>query len=228
MQPDLPFRVIWENEHILVVEKPAGMVTHPTYRHLDGTLTDAVAAWMADREQPRPWLLHRLDRDTSGIVLFAKTERARKICVRQFIKHTIIKHYTALVWGDDLPERGMIDAAVMRDPADRRRVVVALEGQTAQTRFCVRERRSNCALVSLWPLTGRTHQLRAHMAYLGHPIVGDPVYAAHRPSLPGVTRMLLHADTLTLHVPVGDHMCQRIFLAPLPPDFVLALDSLIC
>src|SRR5579884_4253674 len=112
MQSTLPFRVIWENEHVLVVEKPAGMVTHPAYRHPDGTLTDAVAQWMADREQPRPWLLHRLDRDTSGIVLFARTERARRICVRQFENHTVVKQYVALVWGDDLPERGMIDAAV--------------------------------------------------------------------------------------------------------------------
>jgi 23S rRNA pseudouridine1911/1915/1917 synthase len=221
------FRVIWENEHIFVVEKPAGMVTHPAYRHPDGTLTDAVAAWMADRGQPRPWLLHRLDRDTSGIVLFARTERARKICVRQFEDHQVVKHYIALVWGDDLPERGMIDAAVMRDPADRRRVVVASEGQAAQTCFQVRERWSNFALMSLWPLTGRTHQLRAHLAYLGHPIAGDPVYAAHLPLLRGVTRLLLHATALTLRIPVGDHTRQRTFLAPLPPDFILALNSAI-
>jgi 23S rRNA pseudouridine1911/1915/1917 synthase len=227
MHPPASFRVIWEDEHLLVVEKPAGMVSHPAYRNLDGTLADAVAAWMMERDQPRPWLLHRLDRATSGIVLFAKTAPAMRLCAQQFIQHTLVKCYVALIWSNDLPDGGMIDEALMRDPLDRRRVIVAPEGQSSQTRFAVRERWEQFALVDLWPLTGRTHQLRAHMAYLGHPIVGDLVYAAHLPTLPGVTRLLLHAAALTLRMPGADDSRRRTFLAPMPLDFSAAMASAI-
>ena len=222
--PELaPFRVVFDSAQLLVVEKPAGVVTHPAYRNLTGTLTDAVEWWMLERDQQRPWLLHRLDRDTSGLVLFAKTPEAMRYCARQFIEHTVEKQYLALIWGNDLPESGMIDAALMRDPEDRRRVIVARGGQSAQTRFAIQARWETCALVALWPLTGRTHQLRAHLAWLGHPIIGDSVYATEQPLLAGVTRLLLHAATLTLRAPSDGGPRLRTFLAPLPDDFLTSL-----
>ena len=218
----LPFRVVFEDEHVLVVEKPSGMVTHPVYKHPDGTLVDFVAAWYAARGLPRPWLLHRLDKDTSGLVLFARSPHMLRIGPRQFEEHTITKEYAAVVWGNDLPDSGLIDLRLMRDPADRRRVIVAAEGegQTAQTRYAVAERHAATVLLRLWPITGRTHQLRAHLTALGHPIVGDPVYATEYAPAP---RLLLHAASIAIAVPRRGGARRITFLAPLPPDFAAAL-----
>ena len=222
METSLPFRVVFEDQHLLVVEKPVGLVVHPVYKHPDGTLTDFVWAWCAERGLVRPWLLHRLDKDTSGLVLFAKSEHMLRMGTRQFEAHTIIKHYVAVVWGTDLPDEGLIDVPLMRDPLDRRRVIVDAAGQSAQTRFAVSERWGDRALLRLWPITGRTHQLRAHLTHLGHPMVGDPVYALEYPAAP---RLLLHASSITLQVPVLGGARLRTFLAPLPLDFAIAGDS---
>jgi 23S rRNA pseudouridine1911/1915/1917 synthase len=224
--PFAPFAVLHEDAHLLAVAKPAGVVTHPAYRNPTGTLTDAVHAWYESRGLPRPWLIHRLDKDTSGLVLFARTERAMRLCARQFADHTAVKHYLAVACGANLPDEGLVDAPLRRDPADRRRVIVAPEGQPAQTSFAVRARFGQWCMVDLWPLTGRTHQLRAHLAHLGHPIVGDPVYAAHLPAVPGVGRLLLHAAALSLRVPAEHGTAPATFTAPLPEDFGAALAAL--
>lgn len=220
MDMTLPFRVVYCDAHVLVVEKPAGMVTHPVYKHLDGTLNDAVRAWCAAEDRGQPWLLHRLDRDTSGLVLFAWTADAMRLCAKQFVHHTVTKHYLALVWGTALPDEGIINAPLKRDPTDRRRVIVAEDGKAAQTRFAVAERLGDRALVRLWPQTGRTHQLRIHLAHIGHPIVGDVVYADMYPAAP---RLLLHATALGLLIPTPDGPRRRTFLAPLPLDFATEL-----
>jgi 23S rRNA pseudouridine1911/1915/1917 synthase len=222
METFWPIRVVYENQHLLVVEKPVGLVAHPVYKHRDGTLTDYVFAWFVERGEPRPWMLHRLDKDTSGLVLFAKSPHMLRLGTRQFEEHTIVKHYLAVAWGADLPDEGVIDAPLMRDPADRRRVIVDPAGQTAQTRFAVSERWREMCLVRLWPVTGRTHQLRAHLAHLGHPLVGDPVYAL---DFPPVARLLLHAASITLRIPAEGGPRLRTFLAPLPDDFATALES---
>lgn len=217
-----PFRRVYCDAHVLVVEKAAGMVTHPVYKHPDGTLNDAVRAWCVAEDRAQPWLLHRLDRDTSGLVLFAWTAEAMRLCAKQFVHHTVTKQYTALVWGTDLPDEGIIDAPLKRDPDDRRRVIVAADGKTAQTRFAVAERLGDRTLVRLWPQTGRTHQLRIHLAHSGHPIVGDVVYASAYPTAP---RLLLHATALGLLIPTPTGPRRRTFLAPLPPDFATELSS---
>ncbi len=214
------FRVIYENAHILAVEKPAGMVTHPVYKHPNGTLVDFVAEWRAARGLARPWLLHRLDKGTSGVVLFAASEHMLRIGARQFERHEVSKCYLALVWGADLPDEGIIDAPLGRDPADRRRVIVRDDGQAAQTRYEVLERRGGHALLRLRPITGRMHQLRAHLASIGHPICGDETYAL---DLPSCSRLMLHAEAITIRVPHAGGARPRTFLAPMPPDFASAL-----
>jgi 23S rRNA pseudouridine1911/1915/1917 synthase len=219
---DLPFRVIFEDQHVLVVEKPTGMVVHPAYGHYDGTLADTVAEWQAGRGLSRPWLVHRLDKDTSGLVLFAKSEHALRLCTRQFTRHTVDKRYLALVWGADIADKGTVDAPICRDPEDRHRMIVSSEdGQDSLTSFSVCERHQNSTLVELKPKTGRMHQLRIHMASIGHPIVGDPVYALTHPSAP---RLMLHAAMLSIYLPGQRH---PTFLAPPPPDFCTVYDMLL-
>ena len=202
--------ILYEDEALLAVAKPAGMVTHPAYRHLDGTLTDAIFARQAARGEELPWLLHRLDRETSGVVLFAKTEVARRALVRQFERHTIRKQYLALIEGALTPALGEIEEPLLRDPSDRRRVIVSPDGQSALTRYrtlgTVAADRSAAAdttvavdvsvaaslaapsaatleptvysLVLAEPVTGRTHQIRAHLAARGAVILGDAQYLA--------------------------------------------------
>src|SRR5271165_2508854 len=143
---DMP-QVLYEDAHLLVVNKPAGLVVHPAYKHPDNTLADAVFSRALARDEPRPWLLHRLDRETSGVVLFAKTETARRGLVRQFEHRSIRKRYLAIVRGRLDPRSDMIDAPLMRDPRDRQRTIVAQEGQSAQTWYQVLAESARYALV---------------------------------------------------------------------------------
>lgn len=173
---DIP--VLYEDDDLLAVEKPAGLVTHPAYKHPNGTLSDSVFALLEARGEERPWLLHRLDRETSGVVLFAKTVEARRAVVRQFEQHRVRKWYVAVVVtiGILTPERGILEAPLRRDPTDRRRTMVDDMGRPAATRYEVLAARDRYALVLAEPLTGRTHQIRAHMAHLGAPLLGDARY----------------------------------------------------
>ncbi len=228
------FGVVWWDEHVLVVEKPAGLVTHPAYRHPDDTLTDAVWAWCDARRWERPWLLHRLDRDTSGLVLFARSRAALRLGSRQFARHAVCKQYDALTRRGDLAEDGVIDAPLRRDPADRRRVHIDPAGAAATTRYAVLEPLGALALVRLWPRTGRMHQLRVHLAAHGAPILGDPVYNPNStlegPDLLSTggcnLRMWLHASALTLCLPGPRGVRSRTFLSPFPSDGIAVLAAL--
>ena len=209
--------VIYEDAHLLAVAKPAGMVTHPAYRHPNGTLVDAVFARQADHGEGRPWLLHRLDRETSGIVLFAKTEQARRGLVRQFERHSIQKQYVALLAGVPQPMHGEIAAPLRRDPADRRRTIIAADGQAATTRYYVLAALAGAALALVEPQTGRTHQIRAHLAAWGAPLYGDvrylpPEWAAEA----SAPRTMLHAWRLGFTDPITHARC--LLTAPLPDD----------
>ncbi len=218
-------RVLLEDAHLLAVDKPAGLVMHPAYKHPDRTLADAVFARQAGRGEGRPWLLHRLDRETSGVVLFAKTEQARRSLVRQFERRTVQKRYLALVVGALARAEGLIEAPLARDPADRRRTIVVEGGQPATTRYRVLAARDSYALVLAEPITGRTHQIRAHLAWLGAPIAGDARYLdeAH-PAAPLASHALLHAWRIGFRHPAsGEAVAIR---APLPADFAASIETL--
>jgi 23S rRNA pseudouridine1911/1915/1917 synthase len=234
-----PFSILYEDERLLAVNKPAGVVTHPTYKHPTGTLTDAVFARQAARGLSRPWLLHRLDKGTSGVVLFAKRHEARRSLTSQFERHTAQKRYLALiVWpptlAAELDAEHMwreIDAPLARDPLDRRRVIVAADGQPARTRYRPLAVTAGYALAQAEPVTGRTHQIRAHLASVGAPLVGDATYlpADSPPSAlaalaSSAARAMLHAWRLDLHYPGGE--APWSVSAPPPADFVATAEAL--
>ena len=235
-----PLDLVFEDRDLLVVVKPPGLVVHPGAGHRDGTLLNALLAHCPDLQEigevSRPGLVHRLDKDTSGLLVVAKTALAHAALVRQFQAHEIAKTYLALVWGR-LPEpAGEIDREVGRHPTQRQRMSVhARRGKAAVTRWRVRrEFPGPLSLVELSPQTGRTHQLRVHLASLGHPVLGDATYGggvsrlAGAPALPGlkplVHRQLLHAWRLELtHPRTGERLSWE---APLPADFQVVLDKL--
>ncbi len=234
LPPHSVLPVLYEDIDLLVINKPAGLVVHPAYKHLDGTLVDAVFARQAEQGEPRPWLLHRLDRGTSGVVVFAKTERARRQLVRQFERRTIRKRYLAIICGRLEPECGSIDAPLRRDPFDRRRTIIAEEGQPAETRYQVLSATRAYALVLVEPRTGRTHQIRAHLASRGAPLAGDICYdEGHKHDLcdthdPGdvgiIPRTMLHAWQLScIHPATGSPLHMS---APVPADMLLCIQTL--
>lgn len=211
--------VLYEDEALLAVNKAAGVVTHPAYRHPDGTLWDAVLARQLRLGLDRPWLLHRLDRETSGVVLFAKTVEARRALARQFERRTIQKRYLALLSGRLPDDAGVVDAPLARDPTDRRRTIVSPEGQSARTYYWTLAFQHGVTLALAEPVTGRTRQIRAHLAWVGAPLLGDTLYypEEHR-GAQTAPRALLHAWRIAFRHPgTGD---QLTIAAPIPFDFV--------
>lgn len=293
-----PFTILYQDHHLLILNKPPGLVMHPTYKHADGTLWDALLAylekqggddwqppnlpdepewvqapahiremlrqkrlerlWREDGLLPRPGLVHRLDKDTSGIVAIARTDRSRYHLVRQFYDHTITKRYLAVVqkgshdWsrprttftvskrlpdGSEIPlapddvfgaESGdeiSLSGPLQRDPDQRRRCIVGPDGQDATTIIRVLTVERDFALLDVRPVTGRTHQIRAHLAALGYPIVGDRTYAMPVRSDTAdteLTRQFLHAYSLTLRRYPDNALCT--FVAPLSDDLVAWLE----
>ncbi len=290
--------VIYQDHHLLIVNKPAGLVIHPTYKHADGTMWDAILAyleqqggddwrpselpdkpewvgapeqvrvmlreqrlermWKEDGLLPRPCFLHRLDKDTSGVVALARTKHSRRHLVRQFRDHSIVKRYLAVVqkgtpdWarprapflilkGKDVIDANqfnsltdivfdgenefMLDGALQRDPDDRRRRIVGPDGQTAQTFVKALAIEGEFVLVEARPVTGRTHQIRAHLAALGYAIVGDSTYslpAEVGASAAAMKRQFLHAYSLELRRYPDDALCT--FVAPLAHDLTAWLE----
>ena len=222
----LGIAILAEDDDVIAVAKPAGMVTHPAYRHPDGTLTDAVFAYACQCGAARPWLLHRLDRETSGAVLFARSERARRALVRQIEQRRVTKRYLTVLAGTLPAATGEITAPLCRDPADRRRVIVSPAGKPAITRYRLLAERDGYALALVEPLTGRTHQIRAHLASQGAPLAGDATYggASDTTRAVGIKRTLLHAwDLAFRHPATGERQTIR---APLPLDMRDALAAL--
>ncbi len=221
--------VVFENEDLLIVNKPAGMVVHPSAGHAGGTLVQAALAHAPDIDgvggEQRPGVVHRLDKDTSGLVLLAKRDAAHQALQRQFKDRKVDKVYLALVDGEPPTPTGKIEAAIGRDPLHRQRMGIALpgKGREALTSYRSAESFPEHTLLEVHPETGRTHQIRVHLAFLGCPVVGDTIYGRRKATLP-VERQMLHAWRLTLALP-GDQG-RRTFEAPLPEDFARILADL--
>jgi len=218
--------ILYEDESVLVVDKPAGVVVHPAPGHSEHTLVNAILGHcptLACGEVFRPGIVHRLDKDTSGLIVVAKIETARESLVRQFKEGAVHKEYLALVVGSP-PPCGTIDAPIGRHPVRRKRMAVVATGKPARTDYTVREYVGGFALVSAMPATGRTHQIRVHFESIGHPVAGDRTYGgrASRQALSGVLkRQFLHAHRLAFRLPGS--ATEREFVSPLPPDLTIAL-----
>jgi 23S rRNA pseudouridine1911/1915/1917 synthase len=231
---EIPLDIVYEDQALLVVNKRAGMVVHPAPGHPGGTLVNALLAYcpeLAASEDERPGIVHRLDRDTSGLILVAKNEKARRSLQRQFKERQVHKAYVALLYGHLHPAWGRVEAPIGRDPHHRQRMAVLTGGREAITEYHVLEQFAHrvgpaageYTLAEAEPLTGRTHQIRVHFASIGHPVVGDDVYGRRRTSLP-VRRQFLHARRLGFKHPTTG---QRLELeALLPEELTAVLDLL--
>lgn len=204
----IPLDVVFEDDWLLVVDKPAGLVVHPGAGNPSGTLLNAALHHApALAGLPRAGIVHRLDKDTSGLLVVAKTLEAHTDLVRQLRARSVRRRYLAVVLGE--PERsGIVDAAIGRDPARRTRMAVLAGGRAARTHYRVRERYIGAALVECELETGRTHQIRVHMASIGHPLLGDPVYRTRRGQPVAFPRQALHAWRLALDHPASGRRMQ--------------------
>ena len=224
---DIPLDVVFEDEHLLVINKPVGLVVHPGNGNWSGTLLNALLhRHPALAAVPRAGIVHRLDKDTSGLMVVAKTLAAHTELVRQLQARSVKRHYWALVQGE-LGTGGTVDAPIGRHPTQRIKMAVVGNGRPALTHYLVVERFARCTLVECRLETGRTHQIRVHMAHVGHPLVGDPVYGQRRAGnavLDGFARQALHAFRLGLvHPQTGVAM---EWTAPMAADFAALLDEL--
>jgi 23S rRNA pseudouridine1911/1915/1917 synthase len=246
---DIPLEVIYEDTDLIVINKPAGLVVHPAAGNPDGTLVNALiahcgASALAIGGEARPGIVHRLDKDTSGLLVAAKTERAMASLAKQFANHTIERAYNAVVWGSPRDSTGMIESQIGRSPFDRKRMAVLRGGgKLARTRYKVIEKfgpvdRPFASLIECRLETGRTHQIRVHLTHLGHPLIGDPQYGRSRTAprgksdaelhafsvAAGFPRQALHAFVLGFQHP-SLHRTLR-FEAPWPADFAQLVEAL--
>jgi 23S rRNA pseudouridine1911/1915/1917 synthase len=246
---DIPLDVVYEDTDLIVINKPAGLVVHPAAGNLDGTLVNALIAHCGASLKgvggvARPGIVHRLDKDTSGLLVAAKNERAMASLAKQFANHTIERAYQAIVWGSPRTGEGLIEGQIGRSPFDRKRMAVLRGGgKTARTRYRLVERfgdpeRPFASLIECRLETGRTHQIRVHLTHLGHPLIGDPSYGrarqAPRPKTPeeevayaaatDFPRQALHACVLGFQHP-GLHRTMR-FESPWPADMAALVKAL--
>jgi 23S rRNA pseudouridine1911/1915/1917 synthase len=221
--PHVPLVVVYEDDALAVIDKPAGLVVHPAPGHPAGTLADGLrqrgTTWSQLGGGERPGIVHRLDRDTSGLLVVAKTEAAHRSLSLQLQRRTLGRVYWALVHGQFREATGRIEAPIGRDPGHRQRMAVVDAGRPAITEFAVVERMRRFTRLEVRLLTGRTHQIRVHLASISHPIAGDAVYGRRGDTL--CARPALHAQRLTFLHPDDDRRCD--FESPPPGDLIAAL-----
>ena len=225
---DIPLDVVYEDADVIVVNKPSGMVVHPAPGHPDGTLVNAllyhcVGTLSGIGGALRPGIVHRIDRDTSGLIIAAKNDAAHQYLSAQLADHTLARTYECIVVGKLREDRGTVDAPIARHPTDRKRMAVVAGGREAVTHWEVIARYPGYTHVRCRLETGRTHQIRVHMAYIGHPILGDTVYGAKK-EVPGLTGQCLHAVGLRFLHP-RTHEVVELF-CPLPEEFTRMLQKI--
>ncbi len=223
----IPLDVVYEDLWLIVINKPAGLVVHPAPGHQSDTLVNAILArWPELRglgDRTRLGIVHRLDRDTSGLIVVARDEKTKVELQRQFKERQVRKVYLALVKGEVRPPVGRIEAPIGRDPRNRKKMAVVMGGREAITEYRVLEYLPGYTYLEVRPVTGRTHQIRVHLSHRGHPIAGDRVYG-RGPAIPGLNRPFLHAHSLTFRHPATGK--ELTFTAPLPPELEEALRRL--
>ncbi len=226
---NIPLDILFENDDLLAINKPAGMVVHPAAGHASGTLVNAVLGYDPEIEgiggEERPGVVHRLDKETSGIILLAKNERAHRWLQDQFRQRTVQKTYLALVDGKPPTPSGRVEAYIGRDPSHRKQMAIVPEsrGREAISEYKTVESFRSHTLLEFHPLTGRTHQIRLHCAFLGCPIVGDEIYGRKKGSI-AIDRHFLHAYRLQINLPGSKE--PKSLEAPLPAELVSVLDRL--
>jgi 23S rRNA pseudouridine1911/1915/1917 synthase len=233
---DIPLVIAWEDEHLIVVDKPAGLVVHPAAGNLDGTLVNALlhhcrGSLSGIGGVARPGIVHRIDKDTSGLMVAAKTDRTHEGLAKQFAAHSIDRRYRAIVGGRPLPVAGSVDAPLARSPNNRKKVAVVQGGKRAVTHYRTIEPLRDATLVECRLETGRTHQVRVHMASVGHALLGDPVYGRTKHAHKGVLetlnfrRQALHAAHLGFIHPITG--ATLAFDSAMPPDMQELFSQLI-
>ena len=224
----IPLDVVYEDDDVIVVNKPTGLVVHPAPGHPDGTLVNALLHHCGDSlsgigGEKRPGIVHRIDRDTSGLIIAAKNDAAHLALSAQLKDHSLSRTYECLVTGNMKQDSGTVDAPIGRSSADRKKMAVVPTGRRAVTHWEVVARYPGVTHLRCRLETGRTHQIRVHMAYIGHPILGDTVYGAKKP-VPGLTGQCLHAAGLRfVHPRTGEPVELH---CPLPPEFTAMLQKL--
>ncbi len=225
---DIPLDVVYEDDDVIVVNKPTGLVVHPAPGHPDGTLVNALLHHCGDSlsgigGEKRPGIVHRIDRDTSGLIIAAKNDAAHLALSAQLKDHSLSRTYECLVTGNMKQDSGTVDAPIGRSSADRKKMAVVPTGRRAVTHWEVVARYPGVTHLRCRLETGRTHQIRVHMAHIGHPILGDTVYGAKKP-VPGLTGQCLHATGLRfIHPRTGEPVELH---CPLPPEFTAMLQKL--
>jgi 23S rRNA pseudouridine1911/1915/1917 synthase len=224
----IPLDVIYEDDQVIVINKQRGLVVHPAAGNWSGTLVNALMEHVDDLEgiggELRPGIVHRLDKDTTGLLVVAKTTKAMESLTDQIRTHTAQRIYWALVHGNNMPDSGRIEAPIGRHPSDRKRMAVNTKtGKEAVTHFRVLERFKGYSLLECRLETGRTHQIRVHMSFIGHPVVADPVYGTRKAHL-GMLPQALHARQLGFHHPVTGEW--RLFTAEPPADMMAVIEAL--
>ncbi|KAF1242574.1 pseudouridine synthase [Streptococcus agalactiae] len=223
---NIPLDIIYQDDDVAVVNKPQGMVVHPSAGHSSGTLVNALMYHIKDLSSingvVRPGIVHRIDKDTSGLLMVAKNDRAHQVLAEELKDKKSLRKYLAIVHGNLPNDRGVIEAPIGRSDKDRKKQAVTAKGKPAITRFHVLERFGDYTLVELSLETGRTHQIRVHMAYIGHPLAGDPVYGPRKTL--GGKGQFLHAQTLGFTHPSNRE--NLIFSVEVPEIFQTTLDKL--
>ena len=226
---DIPLDILFENDDLFVIDKPAGMVVHPAAGHSSGTLVNAVLGYDPEIEgiggEERPGVVHRLDKETSGLIVLAKNERAHRWLQDQFHLRKVEKTYLALVDGKPPTPSGRVEAYIGRDPSHRKKMAIVSEsrGREAISEYKTVESFDKHTLLEFHPLTGRTHQIRLHCAFLGCPIVGDEIYGRKKPTIE-INRHFLHAFRLKIILP--NESQAKFFEAPLPVELKKVLDEI--